>query len=511
MAEILTFTNVALVLGAYLAIVLGIAYIAAKKLEVSPEDYYLGGRGLGTIVLTGTILATWFSTFAFLGGPGTFYTSGSAWLYFGLFNITGPLLIWVIGTRFWILGQKFGHVTPSDLVAQFYEDDDLVRILVAVIAILALVPYAVIQLTGAARALVATVGGEQYFTMGVLLLMGMVALYLFVGGLRAVAWIDTLQAFVFMPVLVLTAGAVLYWTGGLSAGWSAAVSQNPEIWTFAFKDAGAWYTGALVWTMGWVFLPHMWQRMLMADNPRVIAKSAALSGTISLWVITFTGLIIGGVSAGLIADLPQGVHADGIMAFLYREFFPVGAIAVTVGAFAAGMSTISSQLLTTSSIFVRDVAKKPFRPEMNDQTEANVGRLFTVLFSLIVLAIALSPAAEQAVVPLASNGVALVLLYIPPVLGLLYWDEASTAGARWSLLIGLAFMQVMIWTPLSNLLPFFGAPAYGLALSTVIYYGVSKVTDSVPADRQREMRDVLVRGMRIDDRPDRTGVQSVDD
>ena len=508
---VITPTNIAIGIGAYFLVVLGIAYVASKRLDVVPSDYYLGGRGLGTLVLTGTILASWFSTFAFLGGPGTFFTDGVGWLYFGLFNITGPILIWVIGTRFWLLGKKYGHVTPSDLVAQFYEGDNVTRIMVGVIGIFALIPYSVIQLTGAARALVGATGNPEYFTYGVFLLLGMVALYLFVGGLRAVAWIDTFQAFIFMPLLIVTAGLIAYWAGGLGTGFGAAVSNNPEAWRFDLSDAGAWYTGALVWTMSWVFIPHMWQRMLMAKNPKVIAKSAAISGTVALWVITFSALIIGGVASGLFTELPEGIPADGLMTFVYTDFWPAGAILISVAAFAAGMSSVSSMILTSSSIFVRDIVKKPFKPNMDSADEGKIGRYFTILFAAFVLAFSISPAAEDAIIPLASDGVALALLYIPCVLGMLYWEEASTAGARWSLIIGFVFMQIAIWTPVGGIFPYFGAPVYGLLLTASIYYTISKVSDPVPRDHQREMRDILVRGMRIDRKHDSSDIQPADD
>jgi Na+/proline symporter len=199
------------------------------------------------------------------------------------------------------------------------------------------------------------------------------------------------------------------------------------------------------------------------------------------------------------------------MTILYAEFLPIGAIFITVAAFAAGMSTISSQVLTTSSIFVRDIAKKPFKSDMDGNMEARIGRYFTVLFSLAVLGIALSPAAEQAIIPLASDGVALALVYIPCVLGMLFWDEASTAGAKWSLLIGFVFLQMTIWTPVGSLFPVFGAPAYGLALTAVVYYGVSKATASVPEDRQAEYREILIKGMRIENTPKAADPQPSDD
>lgn len=118
------------------------------------------------------------------------------------------------------------------------------------------------------------------------------------------------------------------------------------------------------------------------------------------------------------------------MTYVHAEFFPLGALIIVVAAFAAGISTISSQILTSSSLFVRDNIKRPFRPDMAPEREGQIGRYFTIIFSAVVLLFALSPAAEQAVVPLASDGIALALLYVPCVVGLFCWEEASRAGAR---------------------------------------------------------------------------------
>lgn len=490
-------STVAAVLAVYMVAMAVIGYYGWKQTGNTPEDYYLGDRNLGVVVLTGTVLATWFSTFAFLGGPGFYYSSGVGWLYFGLFNVTGPLLIWVIGTRFWLLGQRFDHVTPSDLLAEFYEGDDVVRILTAVIGIFALIPYATIQLSGVGKALVGLTGGSAPYWAGVLILTAMVAAYIYIGGLRAVAWTDVIQGIIFMVFLLVTSWFVIDWAGGLGAGFAAALEASPEKWTYQGNNPGSWYTGALVWVMAWVFIPHMWQRMLMARNPRVIAKTAAISGTLSLWVITFTGLIIGGIGSGLIPVLQEGQSADAIVPILYAEFFPIGGVLLTVAAFAAAMSTMGSQILTSSSLFIHDIVKKGLGVELSEERESRIGRIFTVMFAIVILAFAMSPSGRQAIVPLASDGVALALLFIPSTLGLLFWDEASSAGARWSLLIGFVFMQAAIWTSVGNLLPYFGAPVWGLALTAVVYYGVSKVSEPVPMDIQSEYREVLRQGTSI--------------
>ncbi|PSP72350.1 hypothetical protein BRC86_12465 [Halobacteriales archaeon QS_3_64_16] len=483
----------------YLVAIAIISFYGWKKTGSTPDDYYLGGRSLGVLVLTGTMLATYFSTFAFLGGPGFWYSNGASFLNFAFWNITGAFLVWIVGSRFWLLGQRFDHITPSDMLAGFYEKDHSVRILAAIIGITALIPYATIQLTGVGKALVGLTGGEAPFWLGVVVLTAMVAGYIVVGGLRAVAWTDVLQGFVFLVFLVVSAALTINWAGGLTAGFGSALQVDPSQWTYAVSPAeqGSWLDLTLIWVVGWVFLPHLWQRMFMARDPRVLAQSAFLSGTLSLWIITFMGLLIGGIGSGLIPTLPAGQSADAIVPVLFAEFFPAGGVLLVVAAYAAAMSTMGSQILTSSSLFVRDIAKKPFRPEMDERTESWIGRVFIVVFAAIVLVLALSPVGRTALIPLASDGVALAVLFVPPVVGLFYWEEASTNGARWSLAVGYVFMQLTIWTPVGDYLLYFDSAIWGLIVASVVYYGVSKVSDPVPEETQREYREVLQDGMRI--------------
>lgn len=511
MAQIASIETVVGVIVVYMIAIAIIGYYGWKRTGLTPEDYYLGNRGLGVIVLTGTILATWFSTFAFLGGPGFYYANGTGWLWFGLFNITGPLLIWVFGTRLWLVGKRFGHITPSDLLADYYEGDDVIRILVAIIGISALIPYATIQLSGVGKALVGLTGGEAPFWVGVFVLVAMVAAYIYVGGLRAVAWTDVLQGAIFFVFLVFSAYLAINWAGGIGPGFERAIEVDPAKWSYGGVSPGGWLTGALIWGAAWVFIPHMWQRMFMAEDPRVLAQTAVISGTLSLWIITFMGLIFGGLASGLMPSLPSGQSADAILPIMYSEFFAAGGVLIVVAAYAAAMSTMGSQILTSSSLFVRDIAKKPFRPEMDEETESRIGRYFIIVFAAIALGLALSPVGRRAIIPLASDGVALALLFVPLVIGIFFWDEASRVGARWSLIIGFVFMQVAIWTPFGDLLPYFGPAAWGLALASLVFYTVSKATDPVSKDIQKRYDEVLSTGMRIDRVHEPASVEPADD
>ena len=61
------------VLGFYFLIVLALGFLARSKLRESPSEYFLAGRSLGTLVLIGTMIATNFSAFYFLGYAGEGY------------------------------------------------------------------------------------------------------------------------------------------------------------------------------------------------------------------------------------------------------------------------------------------------------------------------------------------------------------------------------------------------------------------------------------------------------
>jgi hypothetical protein len=58
-------------------------------------------------------------------------------------------------------------------------------------------------------------------------------------------------------------------------------------------------------------------------------------------------------------------------------------------------------------------------------------------------------------------------------------------------------MQLTIWTPVGDFLLYFDSAIWGLIVASVVYYGVSKVSDPVPEETQREYREVLQDGMRI--------------
>jgi solute:Na+ symporter, SSS family len=477
---------------AYLLLILYIGYRAYRRnIRDDMDDRYLVGRNLNTFVLVGTLFATWFSTFAFLGGPGTFYLDGVNWLLFGFFNSMGPVLILVFGIRMWAVGRRYGFVTPSDLLASYYDGSRRIRLLVALVSIVVLFPYSAIQLSGIAKAVAGLTGNVVTYTTAILFVAVAVALYSIFGGSRAVVWTDAIQGFIFAFLLIGTAMLVVSWADGWTAGWQSAASAQPEKLSFTGSTAGSYFTLLLLWTFGWVLTPHLWQRMYMAKSAQTLVKSAVVASGLALWVVTFSGAIIGFVSMGLFPEIPAGFDTDALVPLLYSQFLPLMGVVLVVATFAAGMSTLDSQVISGSSIFSLDIYRE-YKPDVAKSELGRVGHRFEAVFVTGLVVFTLLPAGQELLIPLASIGVGMALVFLMPLIGALFWPRATEPAAFWSTAAGWAVMLILQIGGYAERLPTtFGPPAWGFFVAVAIFYGVSYLTDPVSQRNQERFHGYL--------------------
>jgi Na+/proline symporter len=103
------------VVGAYLLLLAAIGFWSYRHSGQDPVSYFLAGRGLGSLALTLTTLATLLSAFTFIGVPADAYTHGLG-IFLGVGVTTAfisGLFLWV-GYRVWLAAQHFGFITPSE-------------------------------------------------------------------------------------------------------------------------------------------------------------------------------------------------------------------------------------------------------------------------------------------------------------------------------------------------------------------------------------------------------------
>ena len=215
------------VIAGYFLVVLAIGFFARTRWRSSPDEYFLAGRGLGGIVLLGTMAATNFSAFTVFGASGAGYRDGYAFFPIVGFG-TGfmALTFWVIGKRIWQVGREKGLVSPPELVAELYGSRGL-SVLFALVMVVFTIPYLALQPMAGGYVLNELLGIPQ--ATGALLITLVIVLYTFRGGLRAVAWTDVFQGFLMLFLMILALWMVADHHGGLSAANEAVRHSHPEL------------------------------------------------------------------------------------------------------------------------------------------------------------------------------------------------------------------------------------------------------------------------------------------
>ena len=434
---------VGLLLG-YTVLVLAIGGLAARASKGSTEeDYFVGGRTFGLVVVFFTYCSTMFSFWYFSGSGGFWYQHGVGFYAHVPWTLYSAVLLYYFGTRMWALGKRYGYITPGDMLAHRYESEAL-RVVSAVVGIGFTVPYVLLQIIGAGAAISAATAGAISYFWGTVIMASLILVYTFMGGSRAVAWTDVLQGFVFFALMwFIGIWACAVFAGGPAAMFERVLRECPKHLTLPGPQGR--YTH-WQWTSLWAFAaiaitsPGLWLRVYAARSARLIRLTAALSplaltlGYIPTMLYAFAA----------IPDCPglEGLEPNNLlMIFLAKHWAAMG-VFVLLGAFAAGMSTADSLLLSTSAMATRDLYKRYVRPQASQGQLVWVGRLSVLLFTLGVWWMA-QVQYKGLIIKLGLLHYGGCAQLIFPLTGCLYWRGATKAGSLAGVAVGVALLVLL--------------------------------------------------------------------
>ena len=220
----------AVVVFLYLGVVLYIGIFAFRRAGggEQAEGYFLANRSLGQYVFLLSLFGTNMTAFTILGSAGHAFANGI--VTYGLMASSSafliPLTLYLFGTRVWALGKRFGFMTPVQMYRDRWECGHIGTAIFAVQATL-LVPYIVIAVMGGGTTLSAVSGGLVPYWFGGLVVASVVMGYVFFGGMRGTAWVNTFQTVLF---LVFGAAAIVF-IGVSIGGFPQAMERllaNPD-------------------------------------------------------------------------------------------------------------------------------------------------------------------------------------------------------------------------------------------------------------------------------------------
>lgn len=444
-----------LVVFAYLAVVLYVGIFAFRKGRESGEDYFLAGRSIGTFVFLFSLFGTNMTAFAILGSSGLAYQRGVG--VFGLMAASSafviPFTLLVIGTRLWANGRRFGHMTQVQFFRDRWECSGIGTFLFALSAAM-LVPYVIIGVMGggtAFEALSTVLGpdGEPVlvevvrdgrtvlepkhwidYELGGAIVALVVTSYVFLGGMRGTAWVNTFQT-----ILFLCFGALALWLIGREIGGYASVmerlSADPRTAPLLTREriGGREFLSYFFIPLSSIMFPHISIFCLTARRVSAFRKTIVCY-PLCILVIWLPCVLLGVVASAEIPGLRAGETDGVLLKMLTAHTEPVVAGMLGAAILACVMAS-DSQILALSTMFTEDVfAHYGGRRRFGQKAEVWTGRLFVV-----AIAVAAWIAAQELrhrvgifelAVRFAFSGFAALA---PIMIAALYWKRSTKWGA----------------------------------------------------------------------------------
>ncbi|NEP59476.1 MAG: sodium:solute symporter family protein [Symploca sp. SIO2G7] len=430
-----------LIIAIYLLSSLGLGIVGYRQQKNTPDAYFLADRKIGTIVLFFTLIATNFSSFFFLGFAGAGYRIGIS--YYPMMSLGSGLIavsFYVIGHRVWILGKEQGLITPSELIAYCCGSETLKLIFLAVMVIFTL-PYLALQPIGAGYLLENLTNGQIPYFAGASLLTLVIVFYVLMGGMKSVALTDVLQGILMFILIVLALLTVAHNLGGISQANLTVYQLKPELFERGgldnFFTKPKWFSYMLLWFLCVPMFPQMFMRFYLPKTSNSLKAASVFYPVIT--IIMFIGPVLIGMWGHIQFPDLVGKDTDQILPMMLAEYTPVwiGSL-VIVGALAAFMSTLDSQLLALSSMLTRDIYISYLRPQASLKEQTFIGRLLIVTLAAIGLIIALNPPATiLAITTQSFTGLAILF---PTVIAALYGKNISPLSCIISILVGEAML-----------------------------------------------------------------------
>lgn len=382
-----------------------------------------------------------------------------------------------------MMRQKFNYVTPSDFMGDFYNNEKL-RIIVGLIVMIFTIPYLQIQLTGGAYLIEVTSGGVIPFWLAALLFYLVIIIYVWVGGIRAIAWTDIIYGAILLFGLLFSGLYLSKLVGGPQAVFEQMQALHPAHMTLPGPEGtfgySRWVSLCIVTAIGALMGPQLWLRMYAVKDAKLFNLMPFL---ISLIAICYIGSVLVGWTGVL--EMPGVENPDQILPLMVMTFVPVaiGAFILAAGASAA-MSTANSQLHAVATVVTKDFYMRYKNPAASDRKIVQVSRYALLLFSIIAYFMALFiPSVLVTVGLVAFGGTAQLIV---PTVGALFWRRSNANGAITGLIAGVVVTVLLTFIPgISS--PLGLDPAmWGLLLNAVLFVVVSLST--APRDAQTTQR-----------------------
>jgi SSS family solute:Na+ symporter len=436
-----------------------VGFVARFHHKMDLEQWAVGGRGFGLVLVWLLMAGEIYTTFTFLGASGWAYSRGGPVLY-----ILGYLpLMYVVSfyilPPIWEAGRKHRLQTQADFFQVRY-GSTLLAAFVALVGVACLIPYLQMQITGLGLIVEVASYGAIPRTPAMIIAFALVAAFVFVSGVRGVAWASIVKDLLLLFAAVFVGITVprIYF-GGIGPMFAALARAKPGhlVMPGATKDLGhAWYISSVMLTsLGCYMWPQFFAAGFTARSGRILRRNAVL---MPLYGITMPLMFIVGFCAVLV--LPGLSNGDLSLLTIVRKTFPAWFLGIVGGAGAlTAMVAAAIQLLTGATLYAKNLCRPLMAPGMTEQQVAKLAKIMVLVLTFVALFFAIRSSAS--LVSLLLMGYAGIAQIFPGVVLGLFSRRVTTSGVFAGLISGLS---VAIFLMLAGQDPYQGVNAGFIAL-----------------------------------------------
>lgn len=471
----------------YVVVLVYLAAVTLVGIRVSGKqkttsDYFLGGHNIPWWAVLGSVVATETSTLTFISIPAVAYGGSLIFLQICFGYIVGRTFVSLfflpkyfkgqLSTVYQFLGNRFGDSMRNITSSTFM----ITRLLADGVRLFAsAIPIAIILRLAGIR-----VSDLNIYFLSILLIAGVTVVYTYLGGIKAVVWMDVVQMGVYVGGALLAVGMIL---SRLPDGFATAIhfaqnSDKLQLLSFGFDlSSKAFFAQpytfftALIGGAIFSIASHgtdqlIVQRLLSTKDLRSSQKALIGSGVVVLLqfaLFMFVGLLLFGFYNGLNPSQLGLATADEIFAKFIVEEIPSGLSGLIIAAIlAAAMSTLSSSINSLASATTMDLYKPLWGKNNSPEKDLKVSRMITIAWALIITGSAFGFALVQlqssgerpAVVEL---GLGIASYTYGGLLGVfllgMFSKKIKRIDAIWGFFCGVIALLFLVEGPIQALLP----------------------------------------------------------
>ena len=443
-----TGTVIALVI--YFLLMLAIGVYAYRQSSSNLSEYMLGGRKLGPAITALSAGASDMSGWLLMGLPGALYLSGISQIWIAIGLVLGAWANYLfLAPRFRIYTEiaKDSITLPDYFEHRFGDTTRSLRLISALVIVVFFTLYTASGVVAGGK-LFETVFQLDYF-YGLALTVSVVILYTLLGGFLAVSMTDFVQGIIMFLALVIVPVVTIDIVGGITPMLNVVEALNPAHLDLFTGTSVLGIISLMAWGLGYFGQPHIIVRFMAIRSVKDFPVARRIG--MSWMIVSLLGAVATGFAEIAYVQQTSTTLADPETIFILLSqvlFHPFVTGFLLAALLAAVMSTISSQLLVTSSALTQDFYKTFFNKTASDGHLVMMGRLSVLLVAVVAVVIALDR--SSSILSLVSNAWAgFGAAFGPVVLCSLYWSRMTRQGALAGMIVGAATVLFWVYAPVN--------------------------------------------------------------